>query len=83
MRPLAQPQFLMLTLTLPKPFESEVMSTTAKEVKDRTTTETSRYLSKHNRQELVLHAGTQKLHKEPRNTIFDENGELSEELPIS
>jgi hypothetical protein len=59
--------------------------------KERTTTETSKssnstsssdssrkYLSKHNRQELVLHADTQMLRKEPRNTIFDENGALSE-----
>jgi hypothetical protein len=55
---------------------------------ERTTTETSnstslsdssrRYFSKHNRQELVLHADTQTLRKEPRNTIFDENGALSE-----
>jgi len=38
-----------------------------------------RHLSKDKRQEWVLHADTQMLRKEPRNTIFDENGTLSEQ----
>ena len=62
------------------PVEQEQTTTeTSKSSNSTSSSDSSRkYFSKHNRQELVLHTDTQMLRKEPRNTIFDENGALSE-----
>jgi hypothetical protein len=65
----------------PATIEQEQTTTEASKASNSTSSSDSSrgHFFKHNCQEWVLHADTQMLRKEPRNTIFDENGVLSEQ----